>query len=133
MSKILLDTNAYSHFLRGDQRVYNRISDATTIFMSVIVIAELYCGFKGGSKEIGNKKNLKSFLNKPSVDILPVTITTAEIFSEIKTTLKAVGLPIPINDAWIASHVVETGSVLISYDQHFKSIPGLRLWDESLP
>jgi tRNA(fMet)-specific endonuclease VapC len=37
---------------------------------------------------------------------------------------------IPINDIWIAAHTVETGSKLITYDPHFRHIPGLRIWEE---
>ena len=58
------------------------------------------------------------------------TKETSEIFGQIKHTLKMVGTPMPINDVWIASHVFETGSLLISYDAHFSKVHGLRLWDE---
>jgi tRNA(fMet)-specific endonuclease VapC len=40
------------------------------------------------------------------------------------------GTPIPINDIWIAAHSLETGSILVTYDDRFALIPGLRLWDE---
>jgi len=30
---------------------------------------------------------------------------------------------------WTEAHTIETGAVLITYDQHFKNIAGLRLWD----
>jgi tRNA(fMet)-specific endonuclease VapC len=36
----------------------------------------------------------------------------------------------PINDVWIAAHGLETGSILVTYDDHFAVIPGLRLWPE---
>jgi len=39
------------------------------------------------------------------------------------------GKPLPINDVWIAAHALETGAVVVTYDAHFKSIPGLRLWE----
>jgi predicted nucleic acid-binding protein len=47
----------------------------------------------------------------------------------IRIELKQKGTPIPLNDVWIASHCIETGSVLISFDKHFKNVPGLRTWD----
>jgi predicted nucleic acid-binding protein len=37
--------------------------------------------------------------------------------------------PIPINDVWIVSGAVETSSLLITYDNHFRQVPGIRLWD----
>ncbi|MCX5901116.1 MAG: PIN domain-containing protein [Proteobacteria bacterium] len=34
-----------------------------------------------------------------------------------------------MNDVWIAAHAAETGAVLITYDEHFTRVPGLRVWD----
>ena len=45
-------------------------------------------------------------------------------------SLRKSGKPIPINDVWIAAHGLETGSILVTYDDHFAVIPGLRLWPE---
>ncbi len=129
MKKILIDTNAYSSYLLGDEKVLNALSNANIVYMSIIVLAELLTGFKGGSQEISNNEMLQKFLKKPTVQILDATIETSEIFAEIKFSLKKSGNPLPINDIWIASHSVETGSVLITYDEHFTKIPGLRMWD----
>ena len=131
MSRILLDTNAYSHLLRGEQDVLLALSEAYTVYLSIFVVGELYTGFKGGSKEIKNKEYLKRFMDKPSVEILQGTVETAEIFSEIKHQLKKIGKPIPLNDVWIAAHARQTGALLVTYDHHFSVIPGLRIWDKS--
>ncbi|MDX1960796.1 MAG: type II toxin-antitoxin system VapC family toxin [Leptospiraceae bacterium] len=128
MKKILLDTNAYSNLLRGDEKVFNVILDAEKIYLSVIVIAELLTGFRGGNQFHKNKSLLDEFKLKETVECLGVTSETAEIFSELKVYLHKKGTPIPINDIWIAAHTVETGSVLITYDAHFKNLDGMRLW-----
>ena len=72
---------------------------------------------------------LKRFLSKPSVKTLNATSETAEVFGFIKNKLKKSGTPIPINDIWVAAHGMEAGSVIVTYDLHFKKIDGLRLWD----
>jgi tRNA(fMet)-specific endonuclease VapC len=46
-------------------------------------------------------------------------------------SLRKSGTPIPINDVWIAAQCLETGSLLVTYYNHFAQIPGLRLWDEA--
>ncbi len=97
--------------------------------MSIFVLAELYYGFKGGSKEKWNKDLLEKFLNKPTVSLVNASSETAEIFADVKHLLKKSGNPIPLNDVWIASHSIETGSALITYDDHFNKISGLRVWD----
>ncbi len=128
MRKILLDTNAISSLLRGDDKVLEKIIEADIVYISIFVLAELYTGFKGGNKEKENNLLIKNFISKSTVKVLSGTIETAEIFSEIKNQLELNGTPIPINDIWIAAHSIETGSVLITYDKHFNHIPGLRKW-----
>ena len=129
MMKILLDTNAYSGFMNGDQLVLESIVDAETVYLSTIMIGELFAGFIGGNKYAANVDELKSFMNKEGVSILDVTIETSEIFGEIKAELSKKGKMIPLNDIWIAAHALETGSKLVTYDTHFRDITGLRLWD----
>lgn len=128
MKKIILDTNAYAQLLAGAQDVLDAISVANILYMSIFVLGELHAGFAGGSKEQENRDILDRFLRKPTVKILNATMETAEIFGQTKSKLRAAGTPVPINDLWIASHAIETGSTLITFDKHFRKIPGLRLW-----
>ena len=130
MKKILLDTNAYVRFLRGDEKVMTYLAQADSVHMSVFVLGELYAGFKTGAKEKDNRQILDRFLLKPTVSVLEATIETADIFGLIMASLRKSGTPLPINDIWIAAHALETGSILVTYDDHFARIPGLRLWDE---
>ncbi len=130
MKKILLDTNAYVRFLRGDERVLGYLAQAETVFMSVFVLGELLAGFRAGGKEKDNRRILERFLLKSSVTVLDGTMDTADLFGLVMASLKKSGTPIPINDVWIAAHALETGSVLVTFDEHFTAIPGLRLWDD---
>lgn len=130
VKKILLDTNAYTRYLAGEKKVLHVLGRAEIVYMSVIVLGELFAGFKGGSRNSENKVLLDEFLHKPTVKILSITLETSEVFGQIKNTLKTAGTPLPINDIWIASNAVETGSVVITYDTHFEKIMGMRVWDE---
>lgn len=130
MKKIILDTNAYTRLLTGEEDVLDVIGTAETVYMSIFVLGELHAGFAGGTKERGNKDTLNRFLLKPSVKILNATSETAEVFGVLKQDLKKAGTPLPINDVWIAAHALETGSILITYDDHFKKIAGMRRWDK---
>ncbi|MFH2067663.1 MAG: type II toxin-antitoxin system VapC family toxin [Pseudomonadota bacterium] len=130
MTKILLDTNAYSGFMSGDQLVFDYIVESEIVYISTIMLGELFAGFQGGNRYAANKNELKIFLNKDGVTIIDVTIETSEIFGEIKAALNKKGKMIPLNDIWIAAHAVETGAKLLTYDTHFKNIDGLRVWAE---
>jgi tRNA(fMet)-specific endonuclease VapC len=130
MKKILLDTNAFVRFLRGDEKVMACLAQAETVYMSVFILGELFAGFRAGAKEKENRQILEKFIFKSTVTVLEASIETADYFGLIAASLKKAGTPIPINDVWIAAHALETGSMLVTYDDHFGSVPGLRLWDE---
>ena len=129
MKSILLDTNAYSAILRNQgETVLDAIDGVENLFFSVVVLGELYAGFRNGSRFRENTESLKEFLSDPIVSIADVNEETAEIFGELKSVLKNQGTPIPLNDIWIAAQCVERGAVLVTLDKHFSNIPGLRIW-----
>ena len=130
MNRILLDTNAYTAFLTGDERVLNALTEAETAFLSAIVIGELYAGFCGGNRLKENKALLARFLQKSNVRVLDVTAETGEVFGQIKNALQKAGTPIPLNDVWLAAQAMETGSVIVSFDAHFDHVSGLRRWTQ---
>ena len=129
MKRVLLDTNAYVRYLQGDQDVLRMLSSAESVYMSIFVIGELLTGFKGGAKEARNRNQLEEFFRKSTVKILSATLDTAEFFSSIKNELRRKGAPIPINDVWIAAHTMETGSMLVTFDAHFRQVSGLLVWN----
>jgi len=129
MKQIILDTNAYTGLLSGNEQILSAVASAEVVFMSIFVLGELHAGFLGGSKRRQNLDILKRFLTKPSVKILNATAETAEVFGTLKNALKQAGTPLPINDVWIAAHGIETGSVIVTQDQHFREIAGIRLWE----
>jgi tRNA(fMet)-specific endonuclease VapC len=128
MRKVLLDTNAYAALLRGNDTVLDVLGQAEIVYMSAIVLGELHTGFRGGRQEVANRKQLDAFIRRPTVRILHVTQDTSEIFGTIKHNLKTAGTPIPINDVWIAAHTIESGSFLVTFDDHFSSVPGILRW-----
>ncbi len=128
VSQIVLDTNAYSAFMRGDRSVFSALSNSERVWVPVFVIGELHFGFQGGNRRQENLAELDQFLQKPTVRTWLPTLETAQIYGEVMDNLKRDGNPIPINDVWIASACIETGSRLVTFDQHFRRVPGLRLW-----
>ncbi len=129
MKKIILDTNAYSRLMNGENAVLDVLSDAETVYFSIFVIGELYAGFAGGKHEKTNHAILNNFIEKPTVKLLSATIETSRIFGIVKHSLKQEATPIPLNDVWIAAHCIETGSTLITYDSHFRHVKGLMIWN----
>ena len=120
--RALLDTNAYSGFMRGSHRVREIVQDAEEVLMSAVVVAELLYGFRQGQRLDQNLSELRSFLDRPYVSFVPVGPVTADRYSRIMASLRARGQPIPTNDVWIAAHAMETGADLVSADSHFEHI-----------
>lgn len=125
MRPILIDTNAYAAFKRGDEAIIEIIQHAEQIGMSPIVLGELLGGFDYGSKSKQNRKELHQFLESSRIKIYPVTIDTASFYSQVYFSLKRKGQPIPTNDMWIAAQALENGCIVCTYDKHFSAIDGL--------
>ena len=125
MTRLIIDTNIYSHALVGTPDVVDALRTANKIFICMISIGELLSGFKGGSRENENRKELAIFLDAPRVRILSIDEETAEFYAEILNNLRKVGRPIPTNDIWIGAVALQHGLKLYSKDHHFSFIPGL--------
>ena len=127
MNGLLIDTNIYTHALKGDHQVVSVLQRASTIAISSISLGELLAGFKGGSREQENREELNEFLDAPRVRLCEVTDNTAEFYADILHRLKEAGKPIPTNDIWIAAVAFEHGLKLFSRDRHFQHVEGLIL------
>ncbi len=123
--RIMLDTNAYSAFKRGDEKTVQILSRADEILLPVPVLGELRSGFRSGNREAENIGELNAFLSSPRVRIHPLGEETAIFYAEVHCALRAASNPIPANDVWIAAAVMESGSVLITRDSHFDAVAGI--------
>lgn len=122
MSRIFLDTSAYSAFRRGHQQIQHRIREASEILLNPVVLGELRVGFLKGTRLTENLAGLKQFLASPRVELVPVDEEAAERYALILDSLRRVGTPIPINDIWIAASAMQYGSVLLTTDPHFREV-----------
>ena len=131
MKRVLLDTCGYSAYRRGDERVLDALLEADRIYMSPIVIGELHVGFRRGTRLGKNTRELRVFLDKPIVEGAAITCETSDAYAHVYLDLKERGTPIPINDVWIAAQCLELGAALVTLDQHFRLVGGLRVRPEA--
>ena len=120
---VLFDTSAYSALQRGDDAILRVLQEAEAICVPVVVLGELYSGFRQGNRWAENTAQLAKFLAKPSVRVLNVTEETALRYAEVDVYLRKQGRPIPRNDVWIAAVAIEHGLQLLTLDDHFREIP----------
>lgn len=126
MKPLLVDTNAYSAFMRGDAAIVEALAHADRLYLNAVVLGELLGGFAAGAREAANRAELSRFLASPRVGLLPVTAETADSYALVYGGLRRKGQPIPTNDLWIAASALEHGCALLTLDSHFRQIEGLR-------
>lgn len=127
--RISIDTNIYSAFKTGNEKIKEILENADEIFIPATVLGELYSGFQIGSLTEKNMTELDDFLSKQGVSIIEINKEIAFRYGFITKKLRKQGTPIPTNDIWIAASTMETGSILLSSDKHFKEVPGLMVLD----
>ena len=123
MSRLALDTSAYSALRRNHPGLLGAMSEADEVYMSPIVLGELHAGFLRGGRRHENEAGLREFLEEPRVSIAPVGAETALRYAEIVSYLRGTGQSIPSNDAWIAALAMELGLRLLTTDAHFQRLP----------
>jgi tRNA(fMet)-specific endonuclease VapC len=112
MTRICLDTSAYSHFKRGAPEALEIICSAREVGFPSIVLGELRAGFLSGMRHEENEQELVTFLQNPVVRILDVDEETTSHYAEIVMMLRRHGTPVPTNDIWIAPSLLAKGSQL---------------------
>ncbi len=122
MKKIFLDTSAYSAFKRNHPEIIEVIIQADRLYLNPIVIGELLSGFDNGQYAAKNRAELREFLNRSVVTVIPMTEETSERYSFIHNHLRKKGTPITTNDLWIAASVLETGTFLLTADTDFQKL-----------
>jgi len=122
MSRICLDTSAYSHFKRGDPQVVDLIDEAVWVGVPVVVLGELEAGFRQGRRAAANRAELQEFLASPVVEALPVTEDVVGLYADIVLDLRKAGTPVPANDIWIAAVAARHGAPVVTYNEHFRAI-----------
>lgn len=123
MTRLLLDTSAYSAYLRGHEPVGADVRRAEELIFNPIVLGELLAGFRKGGRYESNLETLRQFLASPRSRWVPLDDETGDRYSIILDTLRRAGTPIPSNDVWIAASAMQHGLRLLTTDPHFRRIP----------
>jgi len=126
--RVLLDTNIVIALFAQEAVVQQRLAAADEVFISSIVLGELYYGAEKSSRVEANIARINTFAAGNSV--LVCDTATAQFYGAIKNHLRAKGNPIPENDIWIAAIARQHQLTMVTRDGHFQAIDGLEveLW-----
>lgn len=121
--KVVIDTNRYVDFARGDTEAVERIRRAQRVYVPFVVLAELRAGFLCGSRAERNEANLTRFLSSSRVEVLYPDEQTTHQYARLFRQLRTQGTPIPTSDLWTGALAVQHGLHLFARDRHFDSLP----------
>ncbi len=121
--RLLIDTSAFSAFMRGHAEIKTALQEAEAIYLSTVVLGELKAGFIKGGRRRRNESELTRFLASPRVGLLDLTEETADRYAVILNSLWEAGTPIPTNDIWISASAMEHGLQLLTTDAHYQKVP----------
>lgn len=121
---MILDTNALSALADGDLTLEPILREASGVAVPVIVMGE----YRYGIRQSRHRLRYEQWLAEAALSyrVLAVDEGTAEQYAELRHELKVSGRPIPSNDLWIAALVRQHRLPLLSRDQHFDFVPGLK-------
>jgi tRNA(fMet)-specific endonuclease VapC len=122
VSRLVLDTSAYSLLQRGERRATELVDGAEWIGMPAIALGELRAGFLLGGRRERNEAALREFLANAVVTVLSVDDEVSRHYADIVLDLRRTGRPIPTNDIWIAATAARAGAMILSSDDHFGAI-----------
>ncbi len=120
---MILDTNALSAFVDGEEGVAEVLRRQVRAAIPVIVLGEFRYGISQSRHRPAYEAWLESQL--PYFDVLAVTEETSVAYAALRLSLKRAGRPIPANDAWIAALALQHRLPVLSRDGHFDAVPGL--------
>ena len=134
----LLDTNACIALINGNpvlvrKRLHRAAAGGAKIFVSSIVIFELWYGVAKSSRQEFNAKRLKAFLSGP-VTLLPLAEEDARVAGSVRAALELSGKPIGAYDVLIAGQALNRELTLVTANvSEFSHVRGLTWQDWAKP
>jgi tRNA(fMet)-specific endonuclease VapC len=120
---LILDTNAVSALLAGDQSIANLLALEQQHHLPIIVIGEYRYGLVRSSQE-ARLGSVFDLLIHQSI-VLPIDLDTTVHYARVRDDLRKKGRPIPENDLWIAALAAQYGLQIVSRDLHFDEVTGI--------
>jgi len=123
----MMDTNMVSYILRGKsisaRRKLASLEDDEVGCISVITEAELRCGVEKRGTD-AHRTALNLWLAK--VQILPWCSEESKVYGRMRAELERSGRMLDNMDLLIAAHAVSVGAILVTNDNGFRNLEGLK-------
>lgn len=126
MLRYLLDTNIVIYVLkrRPIEVLETFNANAERMAISAITLAELMHGAEKSRHVEQNLATVENFCSR--LEVLPYGAKAAQHYGSIRAALEKQGLPIGVNDLYIAAHARSEGLALVTNNlSEFARVPGL--------
>ena len=125
----VLDTSFLVDLMREDGEALDALArieeEYHNLATTVVNLLELFRGaYLSERREENSAKVLKIV---ETLDVIGFAWETYPIYGTLSATLKEKGISVNEFDAVIAALVLETDGIIVTRDQHFRSIPGLEV------
>ena len=128
-ARFLLDSDVCIHVVRRGNESLSRMVRSIRpdgLAISVISYGEVQEGVLYSRERAINLLKWRGFI--AGLDVVDVTLAVADVWAELRGTLRAGGKVIADNDLLIASTAIRFGMTLVSRNlRHFARVPGLDL------
>ena len=123
--RALFDTNAASALIRQTSELLSKLAPSCLVLLLLIVVGELFYGAFHAQIKEAQLANVRAFIRRTIV-VRPDE-ETAEKYGRIKAEPRVRGAMIPENDIWIAAITLLSELPLVTQDQHFANVDGIRV------
>lgn len=97
------------------------------IGVSFVTIGELRTGVLTAVDADARSHRLQTLLVALSLDPIPVNDPVAEAWARLQVNLRDRHLRMPVNDSWIAATAIALGVPVVTQDQDYADVPGLKV------
>lgn len=95
--------------------------------VSYVTIGELRAGVLAARDPDARARRLETLTRAQVFDPIPVDDSVAESWARLRVALRDAGLRMPVNDSWIAATAMAEGVPVVTQDDDYDGVPGLRV------
>lgn len=125
MSRGIADTSVFIARESGRPLAENDLPDELAI--SVITIGELRAGVLAAVDVETRDRRLATLSEALALDPLPVNQAVAEAWARLRVLLRDMQKRMPVNDSWIAATAMSLAVPVVTQDEDYVEVPGLKI------
>ena len=124
MTRGLADTSMF--IARESGREIRSAMVPDELAVSVVTIGELRAGVLVARDVDTRDRRLATWTRALAMEPVPIDEPVAEAWARLRVVLLDAGQRMPVNDSWIAATAISLDIPIVTQDEDYVSVPGLR-------